>query len=181
MHTLRFLSAALVSALLAACGGSASEISKLPTADSGLDTSSLDASSSEASSPDASLQWPVCSYPTPVDAGPGACRVGRAQLYCTYPYGVTCDDGMTWTSPSGPVGMLCVTDDPTGCPGCHPIAGTATCESKCAPNQFVMECGGVPRYTDAGPDHDYYEEPPATCTLVTPTPAGVAFWCCPCE
>jgi hypothetical protein len=144
---------------------------------------SLDGGAPEISSTDASLPLPACAWPAPVDAGPGACRVGRVHLECTYPAGLACADGMTWTSPEGPVSMLCLSEDPTGCPGCHPIAGTATCKSKCAPNQYATSCGGPPRLAldGGGVDPGYYEEPPEACTLTTPTPSGMGFWCCPCE
>jgi hypothetical protein len=136
----------------------------------------------EVSSSDASSQLPACSWPSPVDAGPGACRVGRAYVGCTYPSGVTCDDGSTYTSTPGGVTMLCVSDDPTSCPGCRPISGTATCKSKCAPEQYAMSCGGPPRFTsDGGFDNSYYQQSPDVCTLLAPTPSGMGFWCCPCE
>ena len=143
----------------------------------------LDGGAPKVPLPDVPAQLPACAWPTPVDAGPGACRVGRVHLGCTYPAGLACADGMTWTGPEGPVGMLCLSEDPTGCPGCHPIAGTATCESMCAPNQYAMACGGPPRLAldGGGVDRGYYEDPPEVCVLVTATPSGMGFWCCPCE
>ena len=131
---------------------------------------------------DASSPMPACTWPAPIDAGPGACWVGRVHLECSYPSGATCDDGKTYTG-SGGVRMLCVSDDPTGCPGCHPISGTATCQSLCAPNQYVMACGGPPRLAldGGGIDRGYYQEPADVCTLATPTPSGMGYWCCPCE
>ena len=136
-----------------------------------------------SSSWDASWPLPACRWPTPVDAGPGACSVGRLHLECIYPAGVAFDDGSTWTSPSGPVRDLCLSDDPTICPGAHSIAGPASCQSKCASNQYAMSCGGPPRLALDGGGYDpaYYQEPPDVCTLATPTPSGMGFWCCPCE
>jgi hypothetical protein len=127
-------------------------------------------------------QPPVCARPTPIDAGRAACGVGRYHLDCLYPAGVACDDGTTFTGTGG-ARMLCVSDEPTGCSGCHPISGTATCESKCAPDQFVMACGGPPVLALDGGDYDrgYYQAPPAQCTLTTPTPSGVGYYCCPCQ
>ena len=135
----------------------------------------------DASPVDVSSEAPVCAWPTPVDAGPGACRVGRFHLECHFPEGATCDSGQSYTGTGG-VRMLCVSDDPTSCPGCHPTSGTVTCTSMCAPNQYATSCGGPPRLAvdGGGIDPDYYQEPPAVCSLVTPTPSGMGFWCCPC-
>ena len=154
-------------------GGTApTDVSTVAEVDGSLDLSSLDASS----------QLPACMWPSPVDAGPGACGVGRAYVECTYPAGVACDSGLTYTSPNGGVTMLCLSDDATGCPGCHPIAGTATCKNICAPGQYAMACGGPPKLAlDGGYDQTYYQEPPSVCALVRPTPSGVGYWCCPCE
>jgi hypothetical protein len=159
--------------LLMSCSGSsanATSDAKSPDLPAAVEAgSALDASSLDASS-----QLPACSLPTPVDAGADACLIGRFHLQCTYPAGVAFGDGSTFTSPNGPVRDLCVSDDPTGCPGSHPISGVATCESKCAPDQYAISCGGPP-------DQGYYQEPPDTCVLATPTPSGVGFWCCPCQ
>jgi hypothetical protein len=134
----------------------------------------LDAPASEASP-----GLPACAWPTPVDAGPGACRVGRVFLTCDFPSGGSCDTGLAF----GPnMAMLCISDDPGACTGCSATTGTATCTSKCAPNQYAMECGGPPRLDpDGGMDRGYYEQAPAECVLVGPTPSGAAFWCCPCQ
>jgi hypothetical protein len=131
---------------------------------------------------DVSLEAPLCAWPTPVDAGPGSCRVGRFHLECTYPTGATCDDGTTYTGTGG-VRMLCVSEDPTTCPGCHPTSGTVSCESKCSANQYATSCGGPPRLAldGGGTDRGYYQEPPDVCQLATPTPSGMGFYCCPCE
>ena len=134
----------------------------------------LDVSASEASS-----GLPACAWPTRVDAGPGACRVGRVFLTCDFPSGGSCDNGSAF----GPnVSMLCISDDPTACTGCSATTGMPTCTSKCAPNQYAMLCGGPPRLDpDGGTDRGYYEEAPAECVLVGPTPSGAGFWCCPCQ
>ena len=127
----------------AACSTPAPDIAQLTDA-SGVDAiqpADEAGGPMDAPSIDASLTLPACAWPTPLDAGPGACRVGRFHLECTYPSGVTFDDGTSWTSPTGPVGMLCASGDPTGCPGAHPIAGTASCRSKCAP-VWPTVCGG---------------------------------------
>ena len=34
---------------------------------------------------------------------------------------------------------------------------------------------------DAGFDNSYYQQAPDVCTMVTPTPSGVSYWCCPCR
>lgn len=166
---------------LGGCGDSASELSTDGAAELDAPTAEVDGVV-DLSSLDASSQLPACVWPSPVDAGPGACRVGRLHVECAYPAGVACDSGLTYTSPNGGVTMLCLSDDATGCPGCHPIAGAATCKSICAPGQYAMACGGLPRLTpDGGFDDTYYQEPPSACALVRPTPGGVGYWCCPCE
>jgi hypothetical protein len=135
----------------------------------------------DAAPVDVSTQAPVCTWPAPVDAGPGACRVGRFHLECHFPEGATCDSGQSYGGTGG-VRMLCVSDDPTSCPGCHPTSGSVTCTSMCAATQYATSCGGPPRLAVDGGGYDwgYYEEPPAVCSLVTPTPSGMGFYCCPC-
>jgi hypothetical protein len=114
---------------------------------------------------------PACAWPANLaDAGPGACRVGRAFVGCTYPSGVICEGGTGASFPT----MACISDDPTSCSGCGSIAGAATCTNMCAPNEYAVSCGGL--------DNFEYQQPPATCVRVGGvTPGGSGFYCCPCE
>ena len=101
-----------------------------------------------------------CTWPAALnDAGPGACGVARALLYCSYPSGAGCS---------------CLSDDPTTCPGCGPSTG-ATCTSKCAANEYATSCGGPPS------SNVTYQGLPASCHSVGGTPGGNLYGCCPCE
>jgi hypothetical protein len=155
-------SLSLALALLSACGGG--PLNTAPDATTGTTSSQ-----------------PACTWPTPVDAGPGACRVKRAYLECDYPTGGTCDDG----SGFGPrATMLCLSDNPSTCSGCHPTTGTTTCRSMCAPGQYAMECGGTPKFTledgGIGLNQSCYEQAPDVCNLARLRPSSVAYLCCPC-
>jgi hypothetical protein len=125
---------------------------------------------------------PACHWPASLDdAGPGACGVGRAYVKCTYPSGVSCEAGGGASSPGG-LTMLCLSDDPTSCAGCVSIAGAATCTDMCAPDEYAVSCGGPPQFSNDGGSGDFaYQEPPANCVGVGGTPAGNAYFCCPCE
>jgi hypothetical protein len=99
---------------------------------------------------------PACTWPAsldPTDASGGKCTAARAYLVCADPSG-------------GQVG--CISDDPTRCPG---TAGYG-CKDQCNADEYGAVCGQV----GPGPE----EAPPAGCRLVGPTPAGIAFYCCPC-
>lgn len=122
--------------------------------------------SEEASGEAGQCRWPDIFD----DAGPGvrACHVGAAYVSCGYPSGLGCG---------------CISDDPTGCPGCNTASG-ATCQDQCGPNQYGLSCGGPPAplylYAD-GSGGFVDQEPPDACVGKGVTPAGSAYYCCPCE
>jgi hypothetical protein len=123
---------------------------------------------------------PACAWPANLaDAGPGACRVGRAFVECTYSSGVVCEGGAGVSFAT----MACISDDPTSCSGCGSIAGAATCTSMCAPNEYAVSCGGPPHFpsSDGSLDGFMYQQAPANCVGVGGTPAGNEYSCCPCE
>jgi hypothetical protein len=113
---------------------------------------------------DAATGVTQCSWPPALnDAAPRACRAARAFVACSYPSGAGCE---------------CLSDGATSCPGCGPGSG-ATCHDNCAGNEYAVACGGVgPPLPDAGNSN---AEPPSTCHLAGVVPAGIAFYCCPCE
>jgi hypothetical protein len=111
--------------------------------------------------------------------GPGACQLGRAYVACDYPVGASCDGGGTLAGQGG-VHMGCISDDPTTC-GCSSIAGSATCRSICADNEYAVRCGGLPRHLPDGGGWIAYQEAPDGCATVGVTPGGSNFSCCPCE
>jgi hypothetical protein len=103
----------------------------------------------------------ACHWPADLgDAGPTvtACSVGRAFVECMYPSGATCE---------------CISDDPTTCTGCGLADAAATCQSKCAANQYAVSCGGVPGMT--------YQTAPTACVGVASSPEGNEYSCCPCQ
>lgn len=162
-----------------------SEPDAVPPASTGADAATdavtnggpADASTSKASAAPSTCKWPASLN----DAGPGACRVGRAYVECKYPSGVSCDGGLGASSPGG-LTMLCISDDPTSCQGCDSISGPATCTNMCAPNEYAVSCGGPPLFSgDGGFDNFAYQQPPANCVGVAGTPAGNEYSCCPCE
>ena len=106
-----------------------------------------------------------CRWPDSLDdAGPGACSVGRAYIQCTYPSGAGC---------------ACLSDDPTGCPGCGPASG-AVCTSVCSAGEYAVSCGGPPLVlADGGAGFDY-QSAPSGCRAAGGTPGGNEYSCCPC-
>jgi hypothetical protein len=107
---------------------------------------------------DAAVGADLCRHDSRVGTGaPGACGAARAYIDCESPNGAGCG---------------CMTDN-TSCSGCG--AG-ATCTDKCSANEYAVSCGSV------GPGNPSitYADPPAACRLVLASPAGVAFYCCPC-
>jgi hypothetical protein len=96
-----------------------------------------------------------CGHDPAVGTGqPGACGVGGRLLDCEFPNGAGCSCMTTGTS----------------CDGCG--AG-ATCTDQCKASEYAVACGGIgPNAASA--------DPPAACRLALATPAGVAFYCCPC-
>jgi hypothetical protein len=159
------------SALAGATGGdAAAPDDRGPLNPSGPDASSFDAGGPDASSfdagvPDASsLDGGQCHWQDGLyDGGPGVCAVARAYLACTDPVRGACH---------------CLSDDPTSCPECGPSTG-AVCKSLCASNEYAVSCGGpLDLLADGGVLDD--QSAPAACTIVTVTPAGNTYACCPC-
>jgi hypothetical protein len=103
----------------------------------------------------------ACTWPASLDsqdAGAGACQPAHALLSCT----------------DGNVTELCLSDDPTRCPGVSALPGVTVdnCHDLCDPQEFAVVCGSV----GPGPTND----PPAGCHGAEATPAGIVFYCCPC-
>ena len=99
---------------------------------------------------------PSCTWPAELDKGKATgatCYPARAYVSCKLSSGV--DDH-------------CLSDKPTTCPGVGPFD---PCMNECQPNEYAAACGGKP-----GPIPD----PPAGCRAISPTPAGYAYYCCPC-
>jgi hypothetical protein len=144
-------------------------------------------SENDAEGSEASTALPACQWPASLnDGGRGACSVGRAYVECSYPEGFSCAGGPGGSgggSSGGGVTQLCISDDPTSCPGCESINGPATCTNKCAPNEYVVSCGGLPPFPAAGgPPDVVYQQAPAGCVPVIPEgTAGNVYSCCPCE
>jgi hypothetical protein len=88
---------------------------------------------------------------------PGACGGARAAIDCEFPNGAGCD---------------CITDN-ASCEGC---STGATCTNKCAANEYAVSCGAI----GPGDPSITYADAPAGCRLAIATPAGIAFYCCPC-
>jgi hypothetical protein len=104
--------------------------------------------------------WPASLDAT--DAADGRCVAGRAYLSCM----------------SNSATELCVSDDPTQCPGpAQPGNGTFACHNQCAPYEYAITCGqggfgGTPEPTPP--------PPPASCRFLAAV-EGVSFGCCPCD
>jgi hypothetical protein len=91
-------------------------------------------------------------------AGVTACTVRQAYVQCTSSAG----------------GCLCISDDPSRCPGCSASNGY-TCTNQCSPGSYGVVCGGP------GPNPPpIYQSLPSNCTNVGVTPGGSEFACCPC-
>jgi hypothetical protein len=106
---------------------------------------------------------PACSWPAgldPTDSGAGRCTAKRHRLECEG------SDGVTAT---------CLSDLPDRCEGMSSNPNTSvTCHDQCGPQEYGVVCGRV------GPS-DVSSAPPApNCRESLITPAGVAFYCCPC-
>ncbi|HXJ20649.1 MAG TPA: hypothetical protein VMT03_10480 [Polyangia bacterium] len=106
--------------------------------------------------PSGSLVASECHWSSGLSDADGrtACVPARALVQCTSP---------------GGGGIGCTTDGQISCAG----VGESACVSSCATNQYVVSCGGV----GPGPVPD----PPAGCTFESAVPAGIAYYCCPCE
>jgi len=100
----------------------------------------------------------MCKHPASLDdAGAGACGLGGALVDCESPSGIGCS---------------CLSDTAT-CDGCGPNEGF-TCTNKCHANEYALSCGSI------GPPTGPTQDPPVECRTVEATPAGIAFYCCPC-
>jgi hypothetical protein len=120
-----------------------------------------------------------CRWPGSLnDAGPGVrgCTVGRAFLKCTFPSGVGCHG----VSSTGPLGELCISNDPTHCSDCSSLPSGATCRNQCPPGEYAVSCGGPPLLEPDGGVTAVYQAAPDGCTPMGVTPAGNAYSCCPC-
>src|SRR5205814_8967590 len=102
-----------------------------------------------------------CRWPESLSGGgPAGCHPSGARVSCHDPAGTTCG---------------CSSDGAETC-DCSAVVngGPWTCDYACAPNQYSVSCGAV------GPSPEPAADPPAGCTSMVATPAGVAFYCCPC-
>ena len=70
------------------------------------------------------------------------------------------------------IGCSCLSNT-TSCEGCGPNEGF-TCTNECHANEYALSLGSI------GPSTTPTPEPPAECRLAEATPAGTAFYCCPC-
>jgi hypothetical protein len=93
------------------------------------------------------------------DAGE-VCASARAQVECALSNGDT---------------ELCLSDDPSTCPGTVPMAGVTRthCFDRCAASEYGATCAG-------GPSHAAPSPPPG-CTSLGAVPAGATLYCCPCQ
>ena len=117
-----------------------------------------------------------------LDSADGAITSGAA-AQCRWPDALNGADGRTACSPTRALvschdpaggGCGCTTEGAATC-DCSAAAGAGpwTCTSTCAANQYAVACGGV----GPGP----VPAPPAGCTSAGAVPAGVAYYCCPCQ
>jgi hypothetical protein len=122
---------------------------------------STDPNQSKSGTGTSSLASVQCSWPASLDdGGPGGCTAARALVSCTFSGG----------------GCGCTSDGPLECGGgCGSETG-ASCSDGCAANEYVVACGGI------GPNAGGANaEPPSACHFVSAVPAGIAYYCCPCE
>jgi hypothetical protein len=102
-----------------------------------------------------------CRWPDTLNGADGrtACAPVRAMVSCHDPRGEGCG---------------CNTDGGATC-DCSSIVGGGpwTCTSACAANQYAVACGGV----GPGPVPD----PPTGCVFSSAVPAGISYFCCPCQ
>jgi hypothetical protein len=133
-------------------------------------TPALDVSDAMAALLDASAEAALQCSPTRFDVQgpPGECRGAPALVFC----------------PSGSSGCLCLSDGAADSP-CSPCLSDngGTCRSECAKNEFGLACHKsyvAPPYPPPSPFVDT-SEPPDACSTPADLPAGVDFYCCPCE
>ena len=119
-----------------------------------------------------SVEFPQCSWPSELASSDSTsrdvCHAARAWVSCQLPGG-------------GSQG--CLSNDPTRCPsvpglGAQPRSDGVSndplaCRDQCATDQYAVACGGV------GPGA--VPEPPEGCTFAGAVPAGIAYYCCPCQ
>jgi hypothetical protein len=104
---------------------------------------------------------PVCVWPdslATMDASAGACRnASRFFLSCQASGGGT---------------ESCLSNDPTRCPG--DTLDASGCRDQCQEDEYAIVCGSI------GPSSNGASPTPAGCGPPFITPAGIAFYCCPC-
>lgn len=105
--------------------------------------------------------WPTCTLP----AGLAPLSAGGSRETC-----IAAQALLTCEASSGD-GAICLSDDPSQCPGTMTM--DFTCHNECAADEYGVACGGV------GPGN--VPAPPAGCKRGIPDPAGIVFYCCPCE
>jgi hypothetical protein len=105
------------------------------------------------------IACPMLAALNSTDAARISYSAGRALVSCAYASGAT---------------GVCVSDDVTTCSG-SAVGEPLSCSNLCAANQYGLGYGGVGPMA-APPSIDL----PAGCTAGLQTPAGVAFYCCPC-
>jgi hypothetical protein len=119
------------------------------------------ACSSTAAKPDNDGSLTACSWPAELgqtDDSSGQCRnAARAVLSCTDAAGA---------------GAVCVTNDASCIASGTDMSNPFTCVNRCNPTEFGLICGTI------GPGPEV--TPPPSCRSVLITPAGIAYYCCPC-
>ncbi len=104
---------------------------------------------------------PMLASLNPTDAAQVGYSARRKLLQCSYAGGTTED---------------CISSDATGCPGPFLVQGDLIgCSNLCTVSEYGLSYGGVGP-SAAAPSVDL----PVGCRLGLQTPAGVAFYCCPC-
>jgi hypothetical protein len=122
-----------------------------------------DASAEDATGGGTTVGLPACTWPASLDAADGEtgqCVAARAYLSC---------------KGSNGGGELCLSNDPTQCPGLNPIVGTTFfgCVDQCAADEYAVGCGG--------PGPGPWPQPPAGCRSLPSGPGGGSVLCCPCD
>jgi hypothetical protein len=105
------------------------------------------------------IACPMLAALNSTDAARISYSAGRALVSCAYASGAT---------------GICVSDDVTTCSS-SAVGEPLSCSNLCAANQYGLSYGGVGPLA-APPSIEL----PAGCTAGSQTPAGVAFYCCPC-
>jgi hypothetical protein len=96
----------------------------------------------------------ACSWPAVLNGSSrDQCHASRRMIACTDP---------------GGGGEFCTTDGGATCFG----TPGQTCKDRCAPDEYFAACGGV------GPGA--VPDPPVGCHSGSFSPAGIAYYCCPC-